>query len=183
MLINSNFRILIVDDISANLKLLAEILTEEGYQIGFAQDGEQALLAAENLLPDLILLDIMMPVLDGYQTCIALKKNIKLAHIPVIFLTAKEDVLDITKAFDIGAADYLTKPFNTAELLNRVHTHLLLADQNKKLQLQVKQLETLQNDLIESEKVAVIGKLMAGISHGINIPLSVIKSFIDGISE
>lgn len=183
MLINSNFRILIVDDIPANLKLLAEILTEQGYQIGFAQNGEEALLAAENLLPDLILLDIMMPILDGYEACVSLKSNQKTAHIPVIFLTAKQDVLDITKAFEIGAADYITKPFNSAELLKRVHTHLLLADQNKKLQLQLKQLESLKKELIENEKIVVIGKLMNGISHGINMPLSAIKYFIDSVSN
>ncbi|MDH5655246.1 MAG: hybrid sensor histidine kinase/response regulator [Spirochaetia bacterium] len=116
--------ILVVDDTAQNIKLVGNILDGEGYLVRAATDGKQALAAAEKSLPDLILLDVMMPEMDGFETCQALKAGEKTKEIPVIFLTAKNDVGDIARAFEIGAVDYVAKPFNSVELLARVKTHI-----------------------------------------------------------
>ncbi len=118
--------ILIVDDIPKNLQVLSNILNTEGYQISFASDGKQALSVIETTTPDLILLDIMMPEMDGYEVCKQLKKNEKTKEIPIIFLTGKADSDDIVSGLKLGAVDYITKPFNSAELLTRISTHLEL---------------------------------------------------------
>ena len=117
-------RILIADDTVRNLQILGEVLEREGYQINVAQDGQQALDIATKVSPDLLLLDVMMPVMDGFDVCRALKANPETAGIPVIFLTAKVETDDLVKGFELGAVDYITKPFNTTELLVRVRTHL-----------------------------------------------------------
>ena len=118
--------ILIVDDIPKNLQVLSSILNIEGYQISFASDGMQALSVVETAIPDLILLDIMMPEMDGYEVCKKLKDNEKTKDIPVIFLTGKAESEDIVTGLKLGAVDYVTKPFNSAELLSRIRTHLEL---------------------------------------------------------
>jgi len=124
---NGKFNILIVDDNPKNIQVIGNILRETNYLVGFAMDGQQAL----NLLQktndyDLVLLDIEMPVMDGYETCIAMRKDPRLREIPVIFLTAFTDVTNVVKGFEAGAQDYITKPFNAQELLARVSTHLQL---------------------------------------------------------
>jgi len=118
--------ILIVDDTPENLQLLGTMLMQHDYQINIAQDGMQALKAVEHLTPDIILLDIMMPELDGLETCRRLKASEKNKDIPIIFLTAKAQEEDIVEGFALGAVDYITKPFNVSELLSRVQTHLEL---------------------------------------------------------
>lgn len=129
-------KVLIVDDVPKNIQVLGTILRDHGYQVYVAQDGMQALNKVEKILPDLILLDIMMPKLDGFETCRRLKLS-ENAEIPIMFLTAKTATADILKGFELGAVDYVTKPFNSTELLMRVSTHLelkrnreLLAKQN-----------------------------------------------------
>ena len=131
---NRAFRILIVDDTPKNIQLLGTILRKEGYQINIAQNGLQALDVVAQMLPDLILLDVMMPELDGFGTCKRLKADAQTRDIPVIFLTAKVDTEDIVQGFELGAVDYVTKPFNPAELLSRVSTHLELKAAREKLQ-------------------------------------------------
>lgn len=116
--------ILIVDDNAQNLQFLGNILAEKGYEIGVAQGGLQALNFIASRQPDLILLDIMMPEMDGYEVCKKLKERQYTRHIPVIFLTAKTESEDIVKGFEAGGVDYVTKPFKSAELLARVKTHL-----------------------------------------------------------
>ena len=123
---NSHLRILIVEDTLKNIQVLGTILRNENYQINVAQNGVQALEVVQKILPDLILLDIMMPEMDGFETCERLKADPATKEIPVIFLTAKTEVDDIVKGFDLGAVDYVTKPFNSAELLARVRTHLFI---------------------------------------------------------
>ena len=125
--------ILIVDDTPDNIRFLATILTQEGYKVRKALDGQMALTACENLLPDLILLDIMMPGIDGYEVCKQLKNNEQTSNIPVIFLSAIDDVLDKVKAFQFGGVDYITKPFQGAEVLVRVKNHLTLKAAEKKI--------------------------------------------------
>jgi signal transduction histidine kinase len=119
-------RILIVDDVYRNIQLAGIILQQDSFRFSFATDGESALRLAQEGGLDLILLDIMMPGMDGYTVCRRLKENPATADIPVIFLTAMNDTDSIVKGFDLGAVDYLTKPFQAAELLARVHTHLKL---------------------------------------------------------
>jgi adenylate cyclase len=119
-------RILIVEDTPANIQVLTATLKERGYQISVATNGRQALEVVARVRPDLILLDVMMPEMDGFETCRQLKASEQWRQIPVIFLTAKTDTADIVKGFELGAVDYVGKPFNAHELLARVNTHLTI---------------------------------------------------------
>jgi class 3 adenylate cyclase len=121
-----NSRILVVDDTPANIQVLSSTLKEKGYQISVATNGKQAFDVLAKVRPDLILLDVMMPELDGFETCRRLKSSNDWRDIPVIFLTAKTEVADIVKGFEVGAVDYVAKPFNAHELLARVNTHLTM---------------------------------------------------------
>ena len=129
----SKNRILIVEDTPANIQTLAAILKERGYQISVAMNGKQALDLLARVQPDLILLDVMMPEMDGFETCRLLKANEKWRQIPVIFLTSKTETADIVKGFELGAVDYLAKPFNAHELLARVNTHLTMDELRRNL--------------------------------------------------
>ena len=146
------YEILIVDDTPKNIQVISSVLGEEGYSLGYATDGEKALKAVSRTKYDLILLDIMMPVMDGFETCKELKSNSKTSSIPVIFLTAKVEEESITKGFDLGGVDYITKPFNRSELLARVKTHLALKSYQDSLQEQVldltKEIEDTQKEVV-----------------------------------
>ena len=121
------FNILVVDDNPKNIQVIGNILREVGYLVGFATEGQQALsLLKENNDYDLILLDVDMPVLNGYDTCKAIREDDSLKEIPVIFLTAFTDIENVIIGFEVGAQDYITKPFNSKVLLARVGTHLQL---------------------------------------------------------
>lgn len=152
-------RIMIVDDTPENLKLLSRMLEGRGYRVFAFTKGESALWAAEKHPPDLILLDIKMPELDGYEVCQQLKANKKLAEIPVIFISALAGASDKIKAFQVGGVDYITKPFQIDEINARVETHLKIRElqiayelQNKNLQLlvaeQVKEISESQMSII-----------------------------------
>ncbi len=121
-----NFKILIVDDVAKNIQLVANFLTKDGYEVNFAMDGNKAIEHAKREHFDLILLDVMMPVLDGFEVCKKLKEDTETAKIPVIFLTAKTDEASIAKGFEVGGVGYIVKPFNILELLARVKTHIHL---------------------------------------------------------
>jgi len=118
--------VLIVDDVLENIQVLGNILKEEKYKIALANNGKKAISIATAILPDLILLDVMMPELDGFETCKRLKKIPETKDIPIIFLTAKTETQDIIDGFKIGAVDYITKPFNSYELRSRVRAHVEL---------------------------------------------------------
>ena len=135
-----SFLILVVDDIADNLKVVGDMLEEQGYGVTFAISGKQALERVKTARPDLILLDLMMPEMDGLQVCQRLKADDKYAEIPIIFLTASHEHQNLLKAFDTGAVDYLTKPFYQPELFARVRTHLELKQAKEKL-------DRLNNDL------------------------------------
>lgn len=124
--------IMVVDDQPNNLKVIGSVLGEE-YTISIANNGRNALKLLDNFLPDLILLDIMMPEMDGYEVCKKLKENFLTKDIPVIFLTAKTDIADIVKGFECGGVDYITKPFNPLEVKVRVKNHLKLYHSEKAL--------------------------------------------------
>jgi DNA-binding response OmpR family regulator len=116
--------IMAVDDKPENLKLLVNLLSEHGHDVRPVPNGKLTLSGAQAIPPDLILLDVMMPEMDGFEVCEKLKSYEKTKDIPIIFLTAKYETEDIVKGFDMGGADYVTKPFNEAELLARIRTHI-----------------------------------------------------------
>jgi adenylate cyclase len=155
--------ILIVDDTPDNVRLLSTILTAQGYQVRKALNGQRAIATAQEFPPNLILLDVMMPEMNGYEVCEQLKASPKTSSIPIIFLSALDDVLDKVKAFDVGAVDYITKPFQNKEVLARVANQLTIQSQQKLLQEQTQQLEEvverLQNEIKEREGVELALRL------------------------
>ena len=126
-------RVLIVDDTPANIQLLGPILKEEGYKLVIATSGAKAIEIANKVIPDLILLDINMPEMDGYETCTRLKESNETKDIAIIFLSGNVEKEEIQKGYDLGAVDYLPKPFNHKELLTKVRTYVELSLARKKL--------------------------------------------------
>ena len=155
----SGSKILIVDDIPTNLDVLSKILEEAGYHLLVATSGTAALEVAGHSGPDLLLLDVMMPGIDGFETCRRLKADPAFDDLPVVFLTARDDIEGLVEGFDAGGVDYIAKPFNKEELLMRVRTHLerahfarglfelnahledKVAERTRQLQLKVRELE------------------------------------------
>jgi len=140
--------ILVVDDMPINIKLLFDILKEHHFEVLIAKDGETALKVVERRKPHLILLDIMMPGINGFEVCQRLKENIKTQDIPVVFMTTLSDTDDKIKGFQLGAVDYITKPFKAEEVLSRIRTHLKLSflqqqahERNVELETQNQQLK------------------------------------------
>jgi adenylate cyclase len=119
-------RILVVDDTPANIQMAAATLKEDGYTVSVATSGQQALEAMARARPDLVLLDIVMPGMDGFETCAEIKARPEWSEIPIIFLTGRAETSDIVRGFELGAVDYVAKPFNAHELLARVNTHLTM---------------------------------------------------------
>lgn len=130
-------RILLVDDTPTNLKVLSEALQGQGWKTLMATDGESAIEQAEYALPDLILLDVMMPGIDGFETCQRLKANAKVQHIPIIFMTALSDSINKVRGLELGAVDYITKPFQQEEVVARVKLHLSISHLNQSLQTKI----------------------------------------------
>lgn len=125
--------ILIVDDTPKNLQVLVNILRKEDWKVAVATDGKKALSLVTEHIPDLILLDVLMPGMDGFEVCQMLKESPGVGDIPIIFLTAKTETQDIIKGFELGAVDYVAKPFNSLELLSRVRTHLDVKQSKEKI--------------------------------------------------
>ncbi|MEJ1936909.1 response regulator, partial [Nostoc sp. NIES-2111] len=153
-----NNSILIVDDIPTNIKVLFDLLNQAGFRVSVAKNGQSALAKAKEALPNLILLDVMMPGIDGFETCRQLKANPKTKDIPVIFMTARTDTVDKVKGLQLGAVDYITKPIQHEEVLARINVHL--------------ELRRTQLRLAQEEKMSSLGQLVAGIAHEINNPVN-----------
>jgi len=166
--------ILIVDDTLKNIQVLGSILLEQEYDIHVAQNGQQALDASHAIKPDLILLDVIMPELDGFEICRRLKTDDKTKHIPVIFLTAKTAEEDILKGFELGGVDYVTKPFSSVVLLARVNTHLNLKFAYEELE---EQKAALENAEVLRKNVEHI------IQHDLRTPLNGIITFSELLTE
>jgi len=152
-----NNSLLIVDDVPANLRLLNEMLSTAGYDVSVALSGEMALDAISQFRPALILLDVMMPDLNGFEVCQKLKKDKQFCSIPIIFISALEDVDNKLKAFTSGGVDYITKPFQSEEVLARVATHLNLEQTKQELELAKEQAESAWTFLAEAQSIAHLG--------------------------
>jgi two-component system sensor histidine kinase/response regulator len=162
--------VLVVDDTAENLRLLASMLGEKGYEVRPVTNGKHALQAAERLEPDVVLLDINMPEMDGYEVCRRLKANENLREIPVIFITALTETADKLKAFGAGGVDYISKPFQIDEVLARVRAHISL----RRAQLELKESYSKLRELEELRD-----NLFHMIVHDLRSPLTVIAGNLD----
>jgi two-component system, NtrC family, sensor kinase len=173
--------ILVVDDTPANLEVVCDILNDVGYEIATAIDGDRALKRVQTHPPDLILLDIQMPGINGFEVCRQLKADAETTQIPVIFMTALGDMDSKVQGFDLGAIDYITKPFQERELLARIKTHLQISQLTETLEKTIEErttalteLQHTQLQMIQSEKMSALGQMVAGIAHEINNPINFI---------
>ncbi|MCC5664090.1 hybrid sensor histidine kinase/response regulator [Nostoc sp. CHAB 5784] len=176
--------VLVVDDNPANLQVLSSFLDQSSFEVWAARSGEKALQRLENDdLPDLILLDVMMPGIDGFETCKQLKSNPRVQDIPVIFMTALSGTADKIKGLQLGAVDYITKPFQHEEVLVRIENHLKLRKLTKTLIAKNAELEQTQTQLIQTEKVAALGQITAGIAHEVNNPINFIAGNLNFVEQ
>lgn len=182
--------ILVIDDTPANLEILIRLFQKEGYKVRAVPGGVMGLRAAENEPPDIVLLDVNMPEMSGYDVCRAMKQTEKLRNIPVIFISALTETFDKVTAFEAGGVDYITKPIQFQESLARVRTHLtlrryqrMLEERNTELSEALTQLKEAQSQLVNSEKMASLGVLTAGVAHEINNPISFIQTSSIGLKN
>ncbi len=155
---NPGADILVVDDMPDNIRLLSKILLEQGYSVRKALNGQIALTAAQILPPDLILLDINMPEMNGYEVCKILKSNAQTHSIPIIFLSALDDVIDKVQAFQVGGVDFITKPFYFEEVLVRIQTQLKIRHLQLKLQTKNAQVEQALNEIQTAQTQLILRK-------------------------
>ena len=200
------FKVLVVDDIQSNIEFVTDILELENFEVQSTKNGKNALSLANEFYPDLILLDISMPEMDGYEVCYALKENQKTKEIPVIFLTARAQKDDIIKGFEFGAVDFIVKPFNFAELTSRVKTHVDLKNKSEQLKNVNLELESIieertlqlkkaytdlqvanQKLLAANDKLSKLDKakteFVLHINHELRTPLNGIQGYVDLLNE
>jgi signal transduction histidine kinase len=177
------YTVFVADDNPENLNVLSEILERAGYQIRAALNGSEMLKSIELKTPDLIILDIHMPELDGYDVCRILKDSPNFRDIPVVFCSALSESFNIVKAFEVGGVDYISKPFRSEEVLARVRTHVMLRQREQDLRESLLRLQSAQDYLIQTEKMASLGTLIAGIAHEVNNPINYIINSLEGFQR
>lgn len=164
---NTLANILIVDDIPSNIRLMVSILDENGYSVSYAQSGKNAIELCKRVNFDLILLDVMMPEMDGFEVCGVLKEMEQTRDVPIIFLTARTDQDSILKGFDAGGVDYVTKPFNERELMVRIRTHLDLKQTHDALEseLEFKKKVMIENALFITRRTELGNAIIAELKE------------------
>ncbi|MEG4286011.1 response regulator [Microcoleus sp. A006_D1] len=184
---STNPFILIVDDNAANLSVLSKTLKSENYKVRMAVDGEEALAMVAYAHPDLILLDVQMPKMDGFEACRRLQANPDTKGIPVIFMTALADTENKIKGLSLGAVDYITKPFEPEEVLARVNVHWRLKQLTDTLEQRVAErthdLQKAQLQLVQQEKLSTLGQLVAGVAHEINNPIACVVGNVNAVQD
>lgn len=163
--------VLVVDDSPTLLLALLDHLSRHGFLVVLAHDAREGIMRAALAEPDLILLDIVMPGLDGFEACRRLKADAETRDVPVIFMTGLSDAKQIVSGFTAGGVDYITKPFQVEEVLARINTHIALRRANDELKQAYESLARAQEDLLHQEKLAALGSLVAGIAHELNTPI------------
>jgi len=173
--------VLVVDDNPTNLSVLVNLLRDVGLRVLVATDGESAIEQIEYVKPDLILLDVMMPGIDGFETCQRLKANVDTAKIPIIFMTALSETVDKVRGLSLGAVDYVTKPFEHEEVLVRIRTHLMLAKQRQTIELQNIELQTEISERKRAEEALTI--FLHAVSHDLRNPVTGLMMVLEQLSN
>jgi two-component system sensor histidine kinase/response regulator len=173
--------VLVVDDNPTNLSVLVNLLRDVGLRVLVATDGESAIEQIEYVKPDLILLDVMMPGIDGFETCQRLKANAETSKIPIIFMTALSETVDKVRGLSLGAVDYVTKPFEHEEVLIRIRTHLTIAKQRQQIESQNRNLQTEISDRKRAEEALTI--FLHAVSHDLRNPVTGLLMVLNNLAQ
>ena len=181
-----NSLVLLVDDVPQNIQVLGNILRNQGYSFALTASGVETTKLLQKTKPDIILLDIMLPDEDGFSICKRIKNNPDLEDIPIIFLSAKHDIKDKIKGFELGAVDYITKPFKDIEVIVRVQNHLQAKLDRDKIEQYNRELEEVVEqrtaELIKKERDSILAQFMQGIIHNVRGPITGVANGMNVIS-